>query len=117
MPDEVRALVCEPMPDGITVSDLQNRLKTTHRVMQSFLALGVFKPAAVKNPVHGGIMKVVPMADPLEFERRYVSLMQLADENGRHFAGILKEIEARGVKPVWQPEVVRSRWYRREDVQ
>jgi hypothetical protein len=27
---------------------------------------------------------------------------------------ILKELDARGVQPAWEPEVVRSRWYRRE---
>jgi hypothetical protein len=116
MPDEVRHHLCGPKIEGLTPAVVEKRLLTSHLVLKALMDIGVFTPEALKHPVHGGKLKLIPVAQVEEFERTYVSLHQLTLEEGRHFREILGELEARGVEPVWDRKVVRSRWYRRTDV-
>jgi len=116
MPDEVRALLCGEAPDGIAPSWVEKRLNTSYLVMRALIKLEVFNPVTIVNPVRGGVSKLIPMAEILDFELRYVSLTNLAAEQGRHFSAVLADLNARGIEPVWDHKVVRSRWYRREDL-
>lgn len=114
-PTEVRRSLCGSAPDGLAPSWVEKRLSTSNRVMQALIKLEVFTPVTIVNPVHGGVSKLIPMVEILDFERRYVSLTHLAAEQGRHFSAVLADLDAKGIRPVWKRTVVRSRWYRRSD--
>ena len=95
---------------------VQKRLETASRAMKALIAEGVFQPMVITNPIHGGKSKVIPAAQVEDFERTYISLFKLALAKGRHMRKVLAEMNALGIQPAWDPDVVFSRWYRRSEI-
>jgi hypothetical protein len=67
----------------------------------------------VINPINRYPTVIVTVAEGERFEAEYVSLFVLAKQQGRHFRAVKKEVEAAGVKPAMDPEMIGATFYRR----
>jgi hypothetical protein len=59
----------------------------------------------------------VPAEEVERFEREYVSLFAPAKRLGRHFLVVKKELQAAGVKPVFNPKKIGATFYRKSDLE
>jgi hypothetical protein len=55
----------------------------------------------------------VPVEEVERFAAEYVSLFALAKQQGRHFPKLKQEMDAAGIKPVFNPEQIGATFYRR----
>jgi hypothetical protein len=50
------------------------------------------------------------------FCREYISLFLLAEERGQHFRRVLKDLNAKGIKPALDLDEIGARFYARRDL-
>lgn len=113
--EEIRALVRGADHGGFTGKALQARLQTTDRVTRNLIAGGHLKTETVIHPINRCPTAIVTAEEVERFEAEYVSLFVLAKQQRRHFRAVKKDIEAGGVKPAMDPDVVGATFYRRKD--
>jgi hypothetical protein len=114
--EEVRALVRGADLDGVTGQALADRLHVADKVAHNLIAGGHLPTVTEINPVNRCPSVIVPTAEIERFEREFTSLFALAEQKGRHFRGLKKELQAAGVKPAFDPEKIGATFYRRSDV-
>lgn len=117
-PMEVRAIANPDVPEvAIPAVRIVERLEMSHAVVKALLedreggSLLPTMPGA-------GIAKVLVRVDVVEaFAREHVGLTRLSREIGIHHIQLRKKLDAAGIHPIDDPERLRARIYRREDVQ
>jgi hypothetical protein len=100
---------------GNIVAALEERMQTTDRVTRNLIDRIHLRTVTVAHPVNRCPTVVVTTEEVERFEAEFVSLFVLAKQKGRHFRAVKKEIEAAGVKPVWDPDSVGATFYRKAD--
>ena len=113
---KVRMLVRGADHGGLTGKDLQDRLRTTDRVIRNLIARGHLKTETVIHPVNRCPTVIVPIKEIERFEAGFVSLFVLANEQGRHFRKLKQELDAAGIVPALDPTAVGATFYRRREL-
>lgn len=113
--DEVKAAVRGPDHGGLTHAQVREALRTNHRVLLALIANGLVIEFRARNPVTRRVQSLVHPLELARFQKTYVSLHVLADERKQHHLVLRKELDAAGVKPVFDPKTVHARFYRRCD--
>jgi hypothetical protein len=100
---------------GMVVRGGLERVGGTRR-SRNLIAGGHLRTVTAINPVNRCPTVIVPSAEIKRFEREFVSLFALAQQQGKHFRAVKKELEAAGVKPAMKAEQVGATFYRRCDL-
>ena len=117
-PIEVRAIANPDVPEvAIPAHRVVERLEMSYAVVKALIADregGALLPTVPGN----GHAKVMVQIDVVEaFARDHVGLMRLSKEIGIHHIQLRRKLDAVGIHPIDDPERLRARIYRREDVQ
>lgn len=110
---EVKRHVHGPARSGLTGRELERRLGTTTKVVAALLNEGILPSSIITNPVHRCPTRVVEPEDLEKFENKYVSLNQLAREQGCHFTAIRKKLAKAYVRPALPKEKYHATFYHR----
>lgn len=113
---EIKAKTQLPPLDGLTAAQIQNTLKTTHRVVKALIDNGVLKTERHINPINRCPVMIVPTAEVARFRQTYVSLMELAEERRLHSTTVKRLLDDEGVRPALGPAIFHATFYRRCDI-
>jgi hypothetical protein len=102
--------------DQLAPEDLDAFLDRLLGGAEPVTAGGHLKTITVVNPINRCPTVVVPVEEVERFGQRYISLFAFAKQQGRHFLAVKKELEAAGIEPTLEPEMVGATFYRRSDV-
>ena len=114
--DEVKRHVHGPARSGLTGRELEHRLGTTTKVVAALLKKGILPSSMITNPVNRCPTRVVELEDIEKFERKYISLHQLALEQGCHFTVIRNNLAKRSVRPALSRNQYHATFYHRSDI-
>jgi hypothetical protein len=104
--EDVRTLARGPNHGAFTSVGLKERIRTTDRLARALMAHGYLKTEVVVNPVNRCPTVIVSAEEVEPFERKYVSLLVLARQQGRHFLAVKKELDAAGSVPALATEKI-----------
>ena len=114
--DEIRAKVRGHDPGGLTRRPASLRLRTAEKVVHALIKAGHLKTFTAPNPVNRCPEQIISHEEMDRFCREYVSLFLLAEERGKRFRRLLKELAAQGIEPALDQEKTGARFYARCDV-
>jgi hypothetical protein len=114
--EEIRSHVRGSEPAGVTRRPASKILRTNDTVVDALIKAGKLKTFIGRDPVNRCPQILISFADLERFSQHYVSLFQLADERGQHFRRVLKTLDAEGITPVFDPESIGARFYRKREV-
>jgi TniQ len=115
--------VTKPVPvlvlqhDGMTHREVCAALRTNYKVVLGLIANGHLADFHARNPINRHIQSLIEPAELERFKEAYVSLHALAKMRGQHHVVVRKEMDAVGIKPVFDHAKVHARFYRRRDCQ
>ncbi|MFN4172450.1 MAG: hypothetical protein ACK4GW_11935 [Pseudorhodobacter sp.] len=117
-PVEVRAIANPDVPEvAISAHQIVDRLEMSYAVVKARMADrkgGALLPTVPGN----GAAKVMVRIDVVDaFVRDHVGLLRLSKETGVHHVRLRRELDAADIRPIDDPERLRARIYRREDLQ
>jgi len=114
--EEVRAKVHGTVPgDGMRNREVAATLGTSDWVAAALIAGGHLKTVVVLDTV-GRAKRAVTMREIAAFQKEFVSAWDLRRERRMHVARLKEELQARGVSPALDPDVVGATFYRRSDI-
>lgn len=113
--EEIRAKTPRTDHGGLTKFEVMKRLRTTHAVLDALIAYRHLKAMPAIKPVNHHQRFVISPEECARFEREYVSLYVLSEEQGKHFTAVRKALDRRGVEPAFKPEEIGATFYRRSD--
>lgn len=114
--EELRPLVVGEDHGGINLRTATGRIRTSDRVMTALIANHFIKTERVKNPVTKQVQTIIRPEELDRFLREFVGLHVLAEERYEHFRRTKAEMDARKIKPAFDPKVVMATFYRRKDL-
>jgi hypothetical protein len=114
--DEIRAKVRGHDPGGLTRRPASKRLRTQEKVIHALIKAGKLTTFVARDPINRCPQVLISHEEMDRFCREYVSLFLLAEERGKHFRRMLKELNAQGIEPTLDPERIGARFYARRDV-
>ncbi|KQQ85698.1 TniQ family protein [Aureimonas sp. Leaf324] len=115
-PEEIKTLLA-PRAEGIvTLRAVEQELRTSTVVVKKLVDRGHLRARTIVNPVMRRPQTIVDRDELDQFKRSYVSLNTLADDRGRHFRRLARELREAGIAPIDDPKVLEITLYRRIDV-
>ena len=112
-PDEILSLLDKTIKGVLSLKEVERKLKTDFKVVQSLINIGVIPVSTVINPKTRSRQRVVSVEDMDRFTGRYASLHMLANEHGIYFRKLTEKFREKGIQPVFDPETVRASFYER----
>jgi hypothetical protein len=112
----VKATVRGHDPGGLTKLEVREALKANHRVMLTLIKYGHLATFRAPNPVNRCMQTLVAPAELERFQKTYVSLHMLAKERKQHHVALKMELDAAGIRPVFDHTKIYARFYRRRAV-
>lgn len=112
-PDEILSLLDKTIKGVLSLKEVERKLKTDFKVVQSLINLGAIPVSTVINPKTRSRQRVVSVEDMDRFAGRYASLHMLANEHGIYFRKIADKFREKGIQPAFDPEKVRASFYER----
>ena len=103
-------------PGGLTRRAASKRLRTQEKVIHALIKAGKLTTFVARDPINRCPQVLISHEEMDRFCREYVSLFLLAEERGKHFRRMLKELNAQGIEPTLDPERIGARIYARRDV-
>jgi hypothetical protein len=113
--EEVRTKVRRPDHGGLTKVEVMKRLHTTSAVLSALIKHGHLTTLPVINPVNRYHQVVISLEEFDRFNREYVSLYVLTQEQGKHFTVVQKALDQRGIEPAFKPRKIGATFYWRSD--
>jgi hypothetical protein len=113
--EQVKAAVLGPGHGGLPLRAVSQKLGTTDRVVTALIEGKHLATFTARNPVNRCLQTLVAPAELARFQKTYVSLHMLAKERKRYHLVVKTELDAAGIKPVFDHEKVRARLYRRSE--
>jgi hypothetical protein len=101
--------------DGLTHRELSVALQTNYKVVLGLIANGHLVDFQVKNPINRHMQSLVAPVELTRFTKAYVSLHVLSKERKQHRTAVRRDLEAAGIKPVFDYTKVHARFYRRSE--
>ncbi|MFE0014086.1 TniQ family protein [Mesorhizobium sp. NPDC059054] len=101
---------------GLSLQLVMKKLSTTTYVLTNLIECGYLRASTVANPTNRCPQTVVMPDDLNAFMLEFVSLTNLAKERGEHFTRTTRWLSTFGVKPAFNPEKVRARFFRRSEL-
>lgn len=114
--EEIRANTKGPGHGGVTKGQMCKRLHTQAHVVRGLIEIGALRTFVAQNAENRCPLVVIRADDADQFERDFVSLVQLEKERGKSAWRLLKAFNAAGVTPAFDRDVVGARFYRRSAV-
>ncbi|TXN06984.1 hypothetical protein FV222_03790 [Methylobacterium sp. WL103] len=114
--DEVRALLKEPELPGLTQREIMKYLRTTSGVAKTLMNQGIITTVRAVNPLTHAMINVVSEQELKCFRLEYVSLYELAQDRKDSPVGLKSRLIAAGVRPAFDPKIIKASFYRRKDV-
>jgi len=114
--DELRPLVIGEDHGGVSLRTATGRIRTSDRVLTALIVGHYIKAERVKNAVTKQTQTIIRPAELDRFLREFVGLRVLAEERLEHFRRTKAEMEARGIRPAFDPKVIMATFYRRQDL-
>jgi hypothetical protein len=115
--EEICAKVSRTDYGGLTKFEVMKRLHTIHAVLDALIAHGHLKVISALNPVNRYQKVVISPKEYARFDRKYVSLCKLREEQGKSLATMRKALDERAIKPALDPEKIGTTFYLRRDCQ
>lgn len=116
-PDEILSLLDKTIKGVLSLKEVERKLKTDFKVVQSLINLGAIPVSTVINPKTRWRQSVVSVEDMDRFSLRYASLHMLANEHGIYFRKIADKFRENGIQPVFDPVTVRASFYERTAIE
>ena len=113
--DEVKAAVRGPEHGGITLRQVCKVLRTHDLVLAALIAGGHLKSFVARNPATRFMQTLVARKELVRFQKTYVSLFALGKERKQNLGVLKTELDAAGVRPAFDHQKVRARFYRRSE--
>ena len=113
--DEIRANVRGDDHGGLSLQQVESMMETNDKVVRALTRAGHLKTLTVTNPVNRCPQIVIRPEELARFQKEYVSLFVLAKERGRHFKAVKNALDAAGIEPAFDPEMIGARFYWRSD--
>lgn len=113
--EEIRAKTPRTDHGGLSKGDVMRRLRTTHAVVDALIKRRHLRAIPAVNPVNRYQKVVIAPEEFARFDREYVSLYALTEDQGKHFTVVRKALERRGVAPAFKPSEIGATFYRRRD--
>lgn len=111
--DEIKRLTRGPDHGGLTQAQVKDSLKTTDRVVHALVKEKLLATFVARDPVNHCPAVLFRPESLANFRREYVSLFMLAKERKKHLRKVLKELDAQGIEPAFDPKKIGARIYRR----
>jgi hypothetical protein len=101
--------------DGLTHREVRETLRANYRVILGLIANGHLVDFKARNPLNGHMQSLVAPAELDRFTKTYVSLHMLAKQRKQHHVVVRKALDTAGIKPAFDHNKVRARFYRRSE--
>ena len=110
--DEVRPLVSGEDHGGINLRTAGSLIRTSDRVLRALIDNGFIAAECVPNPVTKQIQTIIRPEELERFQNEFIGLHVLAKERGQHFRKVTIELQAKDIRPAFDPMQVRAIFYR-----
>jgi hypothetical protein len=111
--DEVKRVLADPESDAIPKSTAHLHLGTSNRVILQLINEGVFTLETIRNPKNRCPMMAIPKIQIQQFKEKYISLHELAKQNGAHPFRLSLDLKALGVMPMFDRTRISATFYLR----
>jgi len=113
---EIKTFVHGRPVDGFTPRDLERELGTTTATVKALIGNGILPTETIVHPVNRCPTTIIKTTVVGNFKRQYISLFNLAAEQGQHFRKVQKDLDKKGIKPVLTRDRYGASFYRRSDL-
>lgn len=102
--------------EDITLREAASVLKAHQRAIKSLIFLGYLKTTLTHSRYSRRVMRVITAESMAEFQKVYVTAMNLASEYNIHVLKLIVKLRDAGIEPVTKRATADIRIYRKQDV-
>lgn len=114
--DQIKSFLHGQDLEGLTAHEVQQRWRTSHRVIQALIENGHLTQKTVISPVNRCPILIIEREQVERFENTFVSLHALAAELATHFNAVKSALTALGSRPALEPATYHATFFRRDEI-